>query len=73
MFICVRTEFLIILQVDAEDVRAEQDKTFTRMLLTKAKCGMWDQYKSQFKRVNKSPVFFSLCHYSEWSNITIQN
>ena len=40
MFTCVRTEFLIILQVDAEDVRAQQDKTFIRMLLTKATCGV---------------------------------
>ena len=28
MFTCVRTEFLIIIQVDAEDVRAQQDKAF---------------------------------------------
>ena len=56
MFTCVRTEFLIILQVDAEGVRAQQDKTFIRMLLTKATCGIGGQYKSQFKRLDKSPA-----------------
>ena len=47
MFICVATEFLIILQIDAEDVRAQQDKTFIRMLLTKATCGVVAQKSVQ--------------------------